>query len=127
MRLRVIIAALAVAAASLSACGSDGGGHDHGATTPVAQGARRIAVTGHALRFDPATITVRAGEEVGIVLTSTDITHDFTIDDLVHVAAEPGTPRESGFTAPDEPGEYTFYCSVVGHRESGMVGTLVVT
>ena len=30
------------------------------------------------------------------------------------------------FTAPDEPGEYTFICSFPGHYAGGMIGTLVV-
>jgi uncharacterized cupredoxin-like copper-binding protein len=31
------------------------------------------------------------------------------------------------FTAPDEPGEYQVICSIPGHLELGMTGTLIVT
>lgn len=31
------------------------------------------------------------------------------------------------FTAPDEPGEYQVICSIPGHLELGMAGTLIVT
>ena len=48
------------------------------------------------------------------------------IDELdVHVAADGGGTAEGGFRA-DEPGRYTYYCSVPGHRDAGMEGTLVV-
>lgn len=102
----------------------DGMGHDE--TTPVAEGARRIEVTARSFEFDPDEITVTAGEDVAIVLTSEDILHDFTVDDLdAHVAAEDGESNEGGLRA-DDPGRYTYYCTVPGHREAGMEGTLIV-
>ena len=115
----------------------DGGGHGdmddgdmpmegHGANTPVAPDARRIEVSGTSYAFDPPGITVRAGEDIAIVLTSADIEHDFTVDDIdAHVSAEAGETAEGGLRA-DEPGTYTYYCSVEGHREAGMEGTLTV-
>ena len=106
----------------------DDGGHmeDHGGPSDVAEDARRIEVSAKSFGFDPDEIRVKAGEEVAIVLTSTDILHDFTIDELdAHVAADPGKTEEGGFTA-GEPGEYTYYCTVAGHRQAGMEGTLVV-
>jgi len=105
----------------------DMGGMDgHDESTPVASGARRIEVEATSFEFDADEITVTAGKDVAIVLTSDDLLHDFTIDDIdVHVAADGGETAEGGLRAA-EAGEYTFYCTVAGHREAGMEGTLVV-
>lgn len=43
----------------------------------------------------------------------------------LHVAAEAEQIGKVTFT-PTEPGEYEFYCTVPGHKASGMVGTLIV-
>jgi uncharacterized cupredoxin-like copper-binding protein len=43
----------------------------------------------------------------------------------LHVAADMGMMATIEFT-PDEPGEYTYYCTVEGHRQAGMEGTLIV-
>ena len=44
----------------------------------------------------------------------------------LHVAAPPGGGRAVLEFTPTEPGEYEFFCTVAGHKEAGMVGTLVV-
>lgn len=101
-----------------------GGGHE--GASPVAEGARHVAVSGRSFEFEPDEITVQAGEDIAIVLSSEDSLHDFTIDVLeAHVAAEEGATSVGGFRA-EEPGRHTYYCSVAGHREAGMEGTLVV-
>jgi plastocyanin len=104
----------------------DGDTGHHEEASPVAPGARRIEVEASSFRFDPSDIRVAAGEDIAIVLTSDDVLHDFTIDELdAHVSADEGETAEGGFHA-GEPGRYAFYCSVEGHREGGMEGTLVV-
>lgn len=108
---------------------SGGDGHMGGSrdeSSDVADDARRIEVTATSFEYDPDEIRVDAGEDVAIVLTSEDILHDFTIDELdTHVAADRGETEEGGFTAA-EPGRHTYYCTVGGHRDAGMEGTLVV-
>jgi plastocyanin len=104
--------------------GDMGDGHDE--SSDVADDARRIEVTATSFEFDPDEIRVDAGENIAIVLTSEDILHDFTIEELgAHVSADQGETEEGGFMA-DEPGRYTYYCTVTGHREAGMEGTLIV-
>ena len=106
--------------------GTMGGGMGHDESSPIADGARRIEVTATSFEFDPDEITVTAGEDVAIVLTSEDLLHDFTIDELdAHVAADADETNEGGLRA-GEPGRYTFYCTIAGHRAAGMEGTLVV-
>jgi uncharacterized cupredoxin-like copper-binding protein len=141
MRRSTLVFALAATAASLAACGDDSpatgtaaatdghgdGQHHHDDQSPsAAADARSIEVVAGGLRFDPGDIEVDAGEDVAIVLSSTDMIHDFTIDELgFHVAAGGGEQSEAGLTA-TEPGDYTYYCSVPGHRAAGMEGTLTV-
>lgn len=130
----LLLAVLAASSLVLAACGDDDdagsandheeGGHDD--TSEVAEGAREIEVTASSFEFDPDEITVAAGEDVAIVLTSTDMLHDFTVDDLdAHVAADADETVTGGLRA-EEPGDYSYYCAVAGHREAGMEGTLVV-
>ncbi len=92
----------------------------------MVDGAREIEMTGTSFAFDPEEITVAAGEDITIVLTADDILHDCTLEDAEgHVAADAGETASGGMRI-DEPGTYTYYCSVEGHREAGMEGTLVV-
>jgi len=143
-RVLFVSMSLLLAGGLLAACGSDndsmgaadgapdsmgdmdGMADGHGESSEVVEGAREIAVGASSFAFDPDEIEVTVSEDVAIVLTSTDILHDFTIDDLdAHVAAAAGETATGGLRA-DEPGSYTFYCTVQGHRSAGMEGTLVV-
>ena len=82
------------------------------------------------LKFEPATITVKKGSPVRVTLTNnTALEHDWVVDNLdgkkvqMHAApkrARPSTSRRR------RPATYEFYCSIPGHREAGMKGTLTV-
>lgn len=100
--------------------------HAHGTNAPAAEGAREIAVEARSYAFDPAEITASAGEDIAIVLTSTDIEHDFQIDELdAHVSVGAEETATGGFNA-GEAGRYVYYCTISGHREQGMEGVLLV-
>jgi plastocyanin len=118
----------------LAACGGGGGG-DHGSSehnAPVAPGARKIAVDARSFEFDPNEIDVSAGEEIAMRLHSEDQTHDFVIEakgrePKEHVVEVQGGKTATGGFSIADPGNYTFYCSLPGHRAAGMVGTITVS
>lgn len=115
----------------VAACG-DGSpavsrGHDHAENSAVVEGAREIEVTGKDLRFSPEELTVEAGEDVTIVFTAADVTHDLTVEEAdFHVGADARGTATGGLRI-DEPGSYTYVCTVPGHEQAGMRGTLTVT
>jgi uncharacterized cupredoxin-like copper-binding protein len=79
------------------------------------------------VRFEQPELRAQAGETVALRLENRDAAgHSFDIDELnVHVAMVPGAAGLALFR-PEAAGAYTFYCAVPGHREAGMVGTLIV-
>lgn len=103
--------------------------------------------------FGEAAIEVEAGEIIELAFTNDGaILHDFTIERMhadvhvqnisgagehehmdmdagttnaVHIALAPGGEGIVYLKA-EEAGQFVFYCSVPGHREGGMLGTLTV-
>ena len=76
--------------------------------------------------FDPKELTIPANTPVTIDLPNVGAApHDFSIDALkISVPVEPGDTGSVTINAPA--GTYEYYCNVPGHKEAGMVGTLIV-
>jgi uncharacterized cupredoxin-like copper-binding protein len=75
--------------------------------------------------WDPKELTIGTGPQT-IAITNTGVSlHDFTIDELdIKVDLPAGETTNVEINA--DPGSYTFYCSIPGHRQAGMEGTLTV-
>ena len=90
-------------------------------------GVRVIQMRAFQFGFDPNPVIVNEGEQVKLVVTSTDVTHGISIAEFgVNVQLFPGRPSIIDFTA-DKTGTFIFYCSVpcgAGHRS--MRGRLIV-
>ena len=86
-----------------------------------------IALTTQNMAFGLNELHVKAGELVTVQLDNYDVfAHSFDIDEWdVHVDM-PGNDRAVATFVPTTPGQYSIYCRVPGHREAGMIGTLIV-
>jgi Cu+-exporting ATPase len=115
---------IAVAVASLALAGGV-----MAADRAIDRGAVNLAVHAHDVRFAPADLTVPAGAFVVLRFTNDDpVLHDWMVEGLANLdaSARPGQTQRIRFRI-DAPGTYRIVCSVAGHAEAGMIGSLVVT
>jgi len=126
----------------LAGCGSAGSGGKKG------EAPREVRVVNSMMAFDTKEMTLTKGQPVTLVLDNKDsMLHDLSVEQMpvsgkkessagdhghgggnkltVHVSADPGKTGSVEFT-PTQSGTYTYYCTVAGHREAGMVGKVVV-
>lgn len=95
------------------------------ATAEPADGGQEVTVVGYDIYFDPADVTIKAGKVTFILPNEGAAPHNFAIDELgISVDMPPGTTETVEADIPA--GTYQYYCNVPGHKDAGMVGTLVV-
>ena len=81
------------------------------------------------LAYTSKSATSEAGEVTVDFTNPQAVPHDVAIEDSsgeVVAQTEELTEGSDSTTANLKPGTYTFFCTVPGHREAGMEGTLVV-
>ncbi|HET7092751.1 MAG TPA: PQQ-dependent sugar dehydrogenase, partial [Thermomicrobiales bacterium] len=104
-----------------------GGETEPAAATPAAKidPKRQVTIDANDIYFVPKKVEVRANLDVTLELVNRGVMpHNFSIDELhVNVDLPPGARETVTIKAP--PGRYRFYCNVPGHKDAGMVGTLV--
>ncbi len=87
-----------------------------------------LAADPAALAFDQTELTAKAGKVTIDFTNPSAIEHNVVIEENGKELAgfEPITEGEESVSADLKPGTYTFFCSVTGHRQAGMEGTLTV-
>jgi plastocyanin len=120
----------ALAAASLLVLAAGCGGSDDSAATAddsaPAASADGLTVVATEFAFDPADLSIAADEDVELTLENAGVVeHDITVDELdLEIYADASETVTETVNVPA--GTYEFYCSIPGHRTSGMEGTLTV-
>ena len=125
--LLVLLAALALV---LAACG---GGNGESATTSAGGGGGGSTVKisadpSGALKFEQTSVEATAGKVTIDFTNDSSISHDVKIEGngVEGEGTDQVTGGSTSATLDLQPGTYTFYCSVDGHRAAGMEGQLVV-
>lgn len=128
-----IFVAAAFAAFGVAACGSSDSSNDTtAASTTASTGGATLDVSADpsgALRFDTDTLTAKAGTTTVNFDNPAVLSHDLIIDsqDGTKVGGTDLISQDTAsFTVDLKPGTYTYFCSVPGHEDGGMKGTLTV-
>ncbi len=119
---RVLLAGVLLIAGAVTACGQP---------TAAAPSGPAIEIGGtDSMKFDPETITVKAGEAVTIAFKNKGvIVHDYIssgAEKNVRLANVLGGREAKGVFQASKPGTYTVLCVQSGHKEAGMVGKIIV-
>ena len=131
---------LVLSTIGLVACGGDDGDTTAagGGETPAATGGgggggggetlQLSADPSGAFKFDTDELTAQAGNVTIDFDNPAAVSHDVTIEQNGNeiAASDLVADGNTSVTANLKPGEYTYFCSVPGHREGGMEGTLTV-
>jgi len=107
---------------STSSAPATGGG---GATSQLSLGTNPEGQ----LKFDKSTLSATAGKVSIAYENKSPIEHNLTIESSSGArvgATETFTGGSKTLTVTLKPGAYKFFCSVPGHRQAGMEGTLTV-
>lgn len=126
---------------TLAACGGDSGTDR---TTAAAGGAASLSITLDDYLYAPETLTVAPGASVSLsadnvggtdhtwtlLAAGEEVTTAIDLDParvITEIYAAASTGASGVFTAPSQGGIYQVICTVAGHVELGMVGSLVVS
>lgn len=92
-------------------------------------GTVKLAAAEAALEFDTTELSSKPGKVTIDFDNPSAIPHNVEVEDesgKVLGGTETIASSEESATVELEPGTYTFFCSIPGHREAGMEGTLTV-
>jgi uncharacterized cupredoxin-like copper-binding protein len=118
-----------LAGAPAPGAGNGGGVAKTFSSEVAAQQLTIAADPGGALKWDKSSYEARAGDITFLVDNPSPLPHNFAVEGPgVRVQSKDFGPRTTNtFTLKDlPPGEYLLICNYPGHREAGMVSTLIV-
>jgi outer membrane protein assembly factor BamB len=88
-----------------------------------------LGTMGNMLMYSKNKLTAKAGKVTLAFTNDSALGHDVVLTDSSNKVLGQTPVFQGGtksFTATLAPGTYTYYCSVPGHRQAGMQGTLIV-
>jgi uncharacterized cupredoxin-like copper-binding protein len=103
-------------------------------STPATTGGGAAGATTLALQADPtgqlkfveSKLTAKAGEITIKLTNASAVPHDVAVDGASGVSDQVQDGGSAELTVNLPAGTYQYYCTVPGHRQAGMVGTLTV-
>jgi plastocyanin len=102
--------------------GQTGGSSSSTSGSSTSSGVKEFTIHGYAYGYSPSTIEVNKGDVVKITFISDDILHNLSIEGY-NIATN---SVANGQSTTNMAGTFVYYCSIPGHKDAGMVGTLIV-